>query len=81
MYIFLKNLFEIQGKDTKVKEILGESQKISDNHGNTSQLHKLLYKENSNVIKMQFKRDKLSILNYFYSFDIVSADFQKLIRC
>ena len=51
MYIFLKNLFEIQGKVTKVKEILGESQKISDNHGNTSQLHKLLYRENSKVIK------------------------------
>ena len=57
---------------------MGESQKISHNHCNTSQLHELLYKGNSKVIKMQFKRDKLSILNYFYSFNIVSAAFQKL---
>ena len=75
---FYRICLKYRVKIQKLRKFWGESQKISDNHGNTSQLHKLLYKENSKVIKMQFKRDKLSILNYFYSFNIVSAGSQKL---
>ena len=75
---FCRICLKYRVKIQKLRKFLGESQEMSDNHCNTSQLHKLLYKGNSKVIKMQFKRDKLSILNYFYSFNIVSAAFQNL---